>query len=185
MKEIALFLALLMLLAVPIGCQTAPDEPVSDETSSADEISSAAEVNSDAVSFQPEAVQNATLTAEFADESAAQSHDAICFTEPDKKPEELVTVLVQTDSRVTDLVFFKLDLDDEGLFVQGKTLYTLEALDTGDDLVLSFAIPGDLPSHALSFKDTDGTLRYYAFSTSGKDGALIFEPFQDFKKINA
>ncbi len=90
-----------------------------------------------------------------------------------------VQVIFATDRPVTDFRFLALTPREAGeaLAWDTETLYTLEVFSPQVPLVVTTTFAGDLPGRGISYTDTDGTLRQYALSLSGKDGSLLLEEF--------
>lgn len=102
------------------------------------------------------------------------------YLEFQEEPTEYeVQVIFATDRTVTDFRFLALTPREEGetLAWDTETLYTLEVFSPGTPLVVTTTFAGDLPGRGIAYTDTDGTLRQYTLSLSGKDGSLLLEEF--------
>lgn len=86
-------------------------------------------------------------------------------------------VRIHFDEDVTDFELMKINItdvsEDGKLIYDGYDLFNSEKLYAGEDLVFCLTIPGDIPNHAISFKDASGQTRVYTISESGKDGSIV------------
>ncbi len=60
----------------------------------------------------------------------------------------------------------------DGFAYSGKELYRYGTLSSDTPVILSLTFFGDMPSYAISYKDSTGQTHYYSISLSGKDGSL-------------
>ena len=157
--------AVLGLALLFTGCSSQPREPAAPTASPATTAAPAA----------PTPAKPAFLTAALVQGRLPEE-----FLEFQEEPTGYeVQVIFATDRPVTDFRFLALTPREAGkaLAWDTETLYTLEVFSPQVPLVVTTTFAGDLPGRGISYTDTDGTLRQYALSLSGKDGSLLLEEF--------
>lgn len=117
----------------------------------------------------------AFLTAAFAEDHQPQEY--IEFQEESTGHE--VQIVIATDRQVTDFQFLALTpREEEGdLTWDTETLYSLDVFSPHTPLLVTTTFAGDLPGRGIAYTDTDGSVRHYTLSLSGKDGSLLLEEF--------
>ncbi len=74
------------------------------------------------------------------------------------------------------LLSLELSGSNDTLF-ETSVLYQQDALSSESPLVVRLEFPGDIPCYGIRLTDGLGTVRQYAISISGRDGALELQPF--------
>ena len=117
----------------------------------------------------------AFLTAAFAEDHQPQEY--IEFHEESTGHE--VQIVIATDRQVTDFQFLALTpREEEGdLTWDTEALYSLDVFSPHTPLLVTTTFAGDLPGRGIAYTDTDGSVRHYTLSLSGKDGSLLLEEF--------
>ena len=103
------------------------------------------------------------------------------FTDPySYDPENYLNILIAAETTVKDFSIIKVmpgayEGETSGL-IKKEVLYHQDELIGGTPVVFSFTFPGDLPSRAISFTDSDGTKKLFAIGMSGYDGSITQIP---------
>ena len=99
-------------------------------------------------------------------------------TEPQAK------ILLWSDMYIQDFSILSLTLEDiseEGeVTFSWETLYTREALEEGQALIVTTCFYGDTPNVGISFTDENGNIRFFAVDMSGEDGSLYLWEFMPY-----
>ena len=119
----------------------------------------------------------APVTAAFADEPLLIDGNYHPYT--GETSDYITKVAFRAREDLTDLALSILEPDwerGEGYTVD-RTLYTLPALEPGMPLVAELAFLGDMTAYGLSVTDSDGDVRHYAVTISGRNGMLLMQEY--------
>ncbi|MBQ7399470.1 MAG: hypothetical protein IJW06_03280 [Clostridia bacterium] len=86
-------------------------------------------------------------------------------------------LLLMPSEKLSDISLTLMELTDEGL-APGERLHTLDKLDLDKPLIVGVVFYGDFTTYGLSFKSASGNERNYIIYTSGKDGSVILQKYE-------
>lgn len=119
---------------------------------------------------------NSYVTADFAGDEDDNYTYVECDTSDYKVP-----IILKAVGEVSNVKVYRLDdlnIDDNGnLSFDWVELYNQPTLPEGTPLVFTAAFPGDFPSYAFSYVDSNGMEWKVGLSISGKDGSLYTDIF--------
>ena len=201
-KRLAILIALLLLLGALAACNeppqaapeatasptptqtpipeptAGPDEPYEPEETPPIPDADAAETTArvrvyyvlDAYFNRPEVSPH-----EFVDLSELEHYHE--FVESEEIPQRIV---FKSDAPVETFRFLELEMTEDGTgFVVEDILYQLDVLTPETPFVVTWWPLSTVRIHrGISFEDETGVTRYFAFHTSGYDGALFFIEFE-------
>lgn len=90
--------------------------------------------------------------------------------------EYMERIALRSRERLTELRLYAVELREEGLAL-GAELDALDALEAGTALVLGVTFPGDMSMYAIACRDSGGTEHCFTVSVSGRNGALVLNPY--------
>lgn len=125
-------------------------------------------------------LRKATIAVDYADDQLLARPEA--FDEFIDYPSQYqVNLVFTTDVEVTEFKFLSLsfvDVDENGgMKFDVEELYTAAQLTPERPLVIRMTFVGDIPDRGISYRDTDGNIKYYALGMSGENGSLLLEEF--------
>lgn len=64
--------------------------------------------------------------------------------------------------------------DDGDLVYDSESVYKQKSVEAGEEMILQMSFPGDIPNHAIKYKDSDGNEVVLSIYESGYDGSVSF-----------
>ena len=64
--------------------------------------------------------------------------------------------------------------DDGDLVYDSESVYKQKSVEAGEEMILQMSFPGDIPNHAIKYKDSDGNEAVLSIYESGYDGSVSF-----------
>ena len=130
-------------------------------------------------------VKPANVIIDYLQEDAAPD-DYIEVTDSRYEDSEyLVSLLITTDSRITDVRFDDVEMgtvtEESTKFFVNQEIYKTEELLPGKPLVLRTEFPNLMPNHTLTYTDTTGEVKTVSIAMSGEDSSIVVAPasFED------
>ena len=108
------------------------------------------------------------VTAEYAESGAIADHTAVW-----EESEYTCYVLLTAADNVRNVRLAMLDFTDTMDYTLGTVFFEAAEMQIGETLLAGVVYYGDMTTYGISFTDSSGAERSYAFFMSGKDGSLI------------
>ncbi|MCL2545867.1 MAG: hypothetical protein FWE06_01565 [Oscillospiraceae bacterium] len=190
MKKMALFLGVLLLFCLVVGCSSnAGDDanlPIPTETPQ--ETSNEILLPTPSPSIEPEQTPELPpqtphpITSSEGTESLLLSYDSFVeFADPraDSAQPDINPTVIATSSTVSMFRYIEILFthDDYVRLYDAGTLYTLDYLTPETPFVVHGIPWSTIPQRGISFVDESGIARYFTVSLSGYDGAIVLVEF--------
>ena len=170
MKKTCLFLTILLVLCLLVGCGKAPAAPVEPEQTKTPEISEEAAPPEENEPAEESALP--LLSAQFADDSVLQSGSGHLYTVEESEYTQYIALWA--GEPVTDFCLQSMLLDDSG-YSADAVLHRVEKLNPETPFIAGVVFYGDMTGYGFSFTDSSGVPHRYVVTLSGMDGSLVLE----------
>ncbi len=90
--------------------------------------------------------------------------------------EYAVSIAFRAQEPLRDVAFTALDYTEAGFQVR-ELLYQMDRLDPEKPLVVEVSFPGDLTTYGIRFTDSEGIVRRYTVTISGRNGSLVLTEY--------
>lgn len=177
------------MAAQPMMSETAAEEaaPVCEAPAESAEVSDEAE---DVSTESEEEVNGELQVAKSANAAAKSGYPVSGDWEDAKKTnfdcpvivvdngEPATKIRLHFDEEVSDFEILMIqvtDVTDDGEIVyDSESVYKQKSVEAGEEMILQMSFPGDIPNHAIKYKDSDGNEAVLSIYESGYDGSVSF-----------